>query len=407
MILKKFLLLFFIALSTFAMAEEPAITNYKFYGFVRNDFYINSRQNVESLDGLFQLFPKPIELNSANVDKNAIPQSEMLSIQTRFGLDINGSTMFGAKSSAKIEADFTGFGANFYVLRIRQAYAQLNWEKTELLVGQTWHPLYGNVIPTTPSCNNESPFQPFNRSPQVRVKYNLSTSLSLTAAAIYQMQYTSLGPLGASSSYLKNALLPNLFLGAESKTNHWISGIGMDLKTIKPTIELLTSASAVAYTQYSNSTFQLKAKALWGENLSDHRMPWGYGIGGINIATGDSTYTNFNSISSWIDAVYGTKWQVGVFVGFSQNLGTNQNLLADSNGKYIVYGAGFFTKNQQMLDRLYRIAPHVSYNLPNLKFGVEYELTSANYGMLQSTGRVANPYPVNNHRIVASMSYIF
>jgi len=181
----------------------------------------------------------------------------------------------------------------------------------------------------------------------------------------------------------------------------------MDLKTIKPTIELLTSASAVAYTQYSNSTFQLKAKALWGENLSDHRMPWGYGIGGINIATGDSTYTNFNSISSWIDAVYGTKWQVGVFVGFSQNLGTNQNLLADSNGKYIVYGAGFFTKNQQMLDRLYRIAPHVSYNLPNLKFGVEYELTSANYGTLRSTGRVVNPYIVNNHRVVASISYIF
>jgi len=56
---------------------------------------------------------------------------------------------------------------------------------------------------------------------------------------------------------------------------------------------------------------------------------------------------------------------------------------------------------------LYRIAPQVSYNLPNLKFGVEYELTSANYGTLQSTGRVINPYPVNNHRIVASMSYIF
>jgi len=331
----------------------------------------------------------------------------MLSIQTRLGVDINGSTLLGAKSSAKIEADFSGFGANFYVLRLRQAYAQLNWEKTELLVGQTWHPLYGNVIPTTPSCNNESPFQPSNRSPQVRVKYNLSISLSLTAAAIYQMQYTSLGPLGASSSYLKNALLPNLFLGAESKTKHWISGIGMDLKTIKPDVELLTSASAVIYAQYSIPKFQLKAKALWGENLSDHRLPWGYGIGGINIATGDSTYTNFNSISSWIDAVYGTKWQVGVFVGFSQNLGTNQNLLADSNGKYTVYGAGFFTKNQQMLDRLYRIAPQVSYNLPNLKFGVEYELTSANYGTLQSTGRVVNPYMVNNHRVVASISYIF
>lgn len=407
MAFKKLILLFFIFLSILVYAAEPVSTTIKFYGFVRNDFYYNSRQNIETIDGLFQLFPKPIELNSSNEDKNANPQSEMLSIQTRFGVNINGSTLFGAKSSAKIEADFCGFGTNFYVLRIRQAYVFFNWRKSELLVGQTWHPLFGNVIPTMLSLNDGAPFQPFNRSPQIRFNYKLSNSFSLTAAALYQMQFTSLGPVGASSTYLKNAVLPNFFVGAENKTEHWISGAGMDVKTIKPSVELLTSMSAIVYTQYNNSMFQLKAKALWGENLSDHRMPWGYGISGTNGMTGDSTYTNFNMVSSWINAVYGTKWQFGLFVGFSKNLGTSQLLLKDSNGNFTVYGAGFFTKNQQMLDRLYRISPHVSFNLPNFKFGVEYELTSANYGTLQNTGRVINPYPINNHRLVASMSYYF
>ena len=55
--------------ATALLATEPAVT-YKFYGFVRNDFYYNSRQNVEALDGLFNIFPKPIELNSFGEDKN-------------------------------------------------------------------------------------------------------------------------------------------------------------------------------------------------------------------------------------------------------------------------------------------------------------------------------------------------
>jgi len=408
MTIKRLLPLFLIAFSTIVVAQEP--TKFLLYGFIRNDFFYNSRMNVESSDGLFSLFPKPIDLN-AGIDKYAIPQAEMLSINTRIGLDINGSPLFGAKSSAKIEADFAGFGTSFYVLRIRQAYAKLNWSKTELLLGQTWHPMFGNVIPSTLSINCGAPFQPFNRSPQIRIKYNLSTSFTFIAAALYQMQYTSEGPIGSSSSYLKNAMLPDLFLGMEAKTKYWTSGIGGDIKTIKPIADQqITSVSAVAYAQYVNTTFQLKAKAVWGENLSDHRMLGGYGASKLNS---DSSavigYTNFNTLSSWINAVYGTKIQVGILLGLSQNLGTNKDLVTNKSNKFIAYGYGFdnTTSNQLQIDRLYRIAPNVIYNIPNMKFGVEYDFTSAVYGTLQSNGRVINPYNVSNHRFVASVSYIF
>ncbi len=60
-----------------------------------------------------------------------------------------------------------------------------------------------------------------------------------------------------------------------------------------------------------------------------------------------------------------------------------------------------------MLDCVYRVAPHLSYNLPNLKFGLEYDLTATEYGKLQSNGRVINPYIINNHRVVPSVSYFF
>jgi len=409
MILKKILPLFLIVFTSIVMAQEQA-DKFKLYGFVGNDFFFNSRQNVESTDGLILLFPKPINI-IAGVDKNAIPQAEMLSINTRLGLDINGSPVFGAKSTAKIEADFSGFGASFYVLRIRQAYVKLNWDKTELLLGQTWHPMFGSVMPTTISMNGGAPFQPFNRSPQIRLKRNLSTSLSLTAAALYQMQYTSQGPIGSSNSYLKNAMIPDLFLGMEAKTKHWTSGIGGDLKTINPVFKQhITSVSAVAYTQYVKPGFQLKAKAVWGENLSDHLMLGGYGVSKLSS---DSTtaigFTNYNTLSSWLNAIYGTKLQVAILLGISQNLGTNKELVTNKSNKFTAYGCGFdtTTTSQLQIDRLIRISPSVSYNLPNMKFGVEYDLTSAVYGTLQSNGRVIKPYNINNHRVLASVCYIF
>ncbi len=402
---KKLLSILFIIISISIFAEESA-TKVKLYGFIGNDFSFNSRQNVELVDGLVQLFPKPVLLNSVNKDINATPQAELLSVNTRLGIDISGTTLFGAKSAGKIEADFAGFGTTFYVFRIRQAYMKLNWLKTELLVGQTWHPLFGNVSPTTFSINGGAPFQPFNRSPQIRFKYNLSNTLTLTAATIYEMQYTSNGPSGLSNVYLKNAMMPDVFLGLENKTTHWTTGVGVDVKTIKPTIENLTSASAVAYVNYTVDKFQLKAKAIYGENLTDQLMLGGYGVSGITDSISKNpTYTNFNNVTSWINAVYGTKWQVGVLVGLVQNLGTNHDLMATA-GKFTFYGWGCNT-DQQMIDRLIRVAPQVSYNLPNMKLGLELDITSAEYGILKSNGRVSNPYNVTNNRILASVSYLF
>ncbi|MDD5185854.1 MAG: hypothetical protein PHS84_11395, partial [Paludibacter sp.] len=330
------------------------------------------------------------------------PQAEMLSVNSRLGIDINGSILWGATSSAKIEADFAGFGTDFYVLRVRQAYVRLNWKNTELLLGQTWSPLSGNVTPTKPSINLGAPFQPFNRSPQMRIKQNLNKSFALTLAAMYQMQYTSQGPLGSSGTYLRNAVAPDLFLGVENKTEYWTSGAGAEMKTIKPLTGKLTSASALVYSQYVNRDFQIKAKAIYGQNMSDHMMAGGYGISGTD------TYTNFNTATGWLNMVYGNKYQAAILLGLSQNLGTNQALMADnSTGKFTVYGYGTFNDTQTISDRIYRVAPNVSYNLSNLKLALEYSLTSARYGTLTGNGRVTNPYTVNNHRVVASVAYLF
>jgi len=406
MTLKKLLPCILLASASVAFAQEQT-TKTKIYGYVGNDFFYNSRQNVEMVDGIIQLFPKAVELN-AGVDKNAVAQAEMLSINTRLGVDITGTPVLGAKTSGKIEADFAGFGTSYYVFRIRQAYMKLNWAKTELLVGQTWHPLFGSVLPSTFSANAGAPFQPFNRSPQVRLKQSLSSTLSFTAAALYQMQYASQGPQGTINTYMKNALVPNLFVGLENKNTHWTNGVGVDFKSIKPDVKYVSSLSAVAYSQYVNNKFQIKAKAVYGENLSDQLMLGGYGV---SKYAADSTtvlkYTNFNNLSTWLNVVYGTKIQVGVLLGLSQNLGTNENLAARKGGKYTAYGYGYYDATQSIVDHLYRVAPEVSYNLSNVRFGLEYDFTTAAYGTIQHDGSSTNPYTVNNHRVLASVMYIF
>lgn len=407
MSLQKLLFLFFIISLVYQKtnSSEPGL-KYDLYGFVRNDFYFNSRQNVEGLDGVFNIFPKPEELNSKNEDKNVQPNAQILSVATRIGFNFSGSEVAGAKATAKIEFDFAGISSSYYLIRLRQAYVKLNRKNTELLLGQTWHPLFGSVFPSVMSLNTGSPFQPFNRSPQLTLKQNLTKTVSISGSAIYQMQYTSQGPLGSSASYIKNALMPNLFTGIENKTNHWTIGAGFDSKTIKPGVEKVSSVSGIAYVQYANKNFQIKAKTLLGQNLSDQLMPGGYGISGVN-QKGDSVYSNFNNLSSWINIVLGHKLQHLFFAGISQNLGTTKNLILNPTEKYSAYGYGFYANTQIINDLTKRLSYAVLYNILNFRTGLEYEFTGATYGALQSNGRAKNTYQVNNHRIALSACYFF
>ena len=351
------------------------------------------------------MFPKPNVPDANGKDINNVAQAEMISVASRLGLNVNGPDLFNAKSTAKIEFDFCGTGSTYFLIRLRQAYMKLNWKKTELLAGQTWHPLYGNVAPTIVSLNSGSPFQPFNRSPQLRVKQNLTSNLSITLAGIYQMQYTSYGPEGKSNIYMKKALLPDLYFGLENAGKHLTGGIGLDVKTIKADSRLL-SKSVMIYGNYTNKMFQLKAKSVLGQNLSDLQMPMGYGISGYDADNKRATYTNFNQSGSWINLVYGKTWQVGIFGGYLKNLGTDKNLLQSSNGDFTVYSSGYFSGNQH-LNALMRISPHVSYNLKAIRLGLEYDLTNAEYGKLNAEGKVTNPYSINNHRIVGAVVYNF
>ena len=222
--MKRYLLLFAALYMVTAGHAQKKNFSYKFYGQVRGDLFYNSRANAEIVDGLFHLYPKDKNLDADGNDLNATANGSFYLLYSRLGVDVTGPNIGKAVTTAKLEADFRGSGSNWAVLRIRHAYVNLDWGKSAVLVGQTWHPLFGDVSPQMLNLSTGAPFQPFNRSPQIRYRYTSGKGLQLTGAVLWQLQYLSAGPNGKSEEYIKNSCIPEVYVSADYKVDGLIAG---------------------------------------------------------------------------------------------------------------------------------------------------------------------------------------
>ena len=412
------LLVALVAISGMAQVKIGKDFSLKIYGQVRTDIFYNSRDNVQSVDGLFYSYPKDEQLDPNGNDINGSSSSNMYAVYSRMGFDFAGPMLGNAKTSAKIEFDFRGNGNdNLSALRLRHAYFNLDWGKNKLLVGQTSHPFFGEVSPQILNLNTGSPFQPFGRAPQIRYRHN-SGALQLQAAAVWQSQFKSHGPSAddgtgkgnARNQYPhKNANVPELALGLDYKANGWIVGAGIDLLSIAPRTkatgddgsiykvdERLTTVSYEAHVKYQKDKLFFAAKSVLGSNFTHTSMLGGYGIKSENTKTGEREYTPFRNSSNWINIVYGKKWKPGIFVGYIKNLGTADEMISST-----VYGTG------TNIDELWTGTFELTYNVPHWKIGAEYNYTSALYGTTQKDGKVKDTHAVGNNRLVLSATYSF
>jgi len=183
-------------LSAPAAAQEKASSGFgiALSGFVKTDVIHDSRQTLSLREGHYLLYPKPALPDKDGRDVNGADSFHILSVQTRLQGKITGPDAFGAKTSGLIEAEFFGTSeADINGFRLRHAFLKLNWRKTELLVGQYWHPMFVvESFPDVVSFNTGAPFQPFNRSPQIRLTRTFG-GWSLQAAALSQRDFVSAG----------------------------------------------------------------------------------------------------------------------------------------------------------------------------------------------------------------------
>ncbi|MCP9611774.1 DcaP family trimeric outer membrane transporter [Coprobacter tertius] len=384
--------------------------SYKFYGQIRTDLFYNSRANEETVDGLFYMYPKDKVYDSNGKDLNATANGSFYVLYSRLGLDLTGPALGKAKTSAKIEADFRGSGTSFSTVRLRHAYFNLDWGNSVLLIGQTWHPLFGEVSPQILNLSVGAPFQPFSRAPQIRYRFT-NKKIQFTGAAIWQSQYLSVGLNNVKSqNYIKYSCVPEFYFGIDFKNKHWLAGVGIELLSLKyrtqSTVnngiekifkvnERLTSASYEIHAKYTSEKWYIGAKSILGSNLTQTSMLGGFGITSIDNLTGKQEYTPLRNSSSWINIVYGSKWKPGIFAGYIKNLGARKPV-------FQVFGTG------TDLDRLITAGAELTYNLPHWRFGLEYTYCSAAYGTLdKSNGKIINPRSVANHRIIGVALFLF
>ena len=407
--MKKYLILsacLMVALGSFAQKKD---FSYKFYGQVRTDLFYNSRANEETVDGLFYMYPKDEVLDPNGEDLNATPNGNFYTLYTRLGVDVTGPKLGKAKTSAKIEVDFRGSGTSYSLFRIRHAYFNLDWGKSALMVGQYWHPLFGDVSPQILNLSVGAPFQPFSRAPQIRYRYT-TPNWMLTGAAVWQSQYLSQGPEGKSQNYIKNGCVPEIYAGADYKNGGFMVGAGIELLSMKPRTqakgnnnatykvnERITTLSYEAHAKYTNQDWFVGAKTVYGSNLTQASGLGGFGIKHIDGYTGEQEYTPIKVSSSWLNVVYGHKWKPGIFLGYAKNLGTSDALVSNT-----LYGTG------TNLDQLVTAGAELTYNIKSWKFGLEYTYTSASYGSLdKSEGKIINTHAIGNNRIVAVAMFSF
>lgn len=434
-----FLVLALYTLATVAQDTKPKAVSMEFYGFVRFETYFDSYKGMNAANENFFIVPLYAGIDVHGRHINQTPTYNFSSMATRVGVRISGPEILNAKTTANIETDFAGdLGANPAMFRVRQANAVFSWTTSSLLIGQTWHPFWsGKVFPTVGGLNTGSPFQPFNRSPQIRLDYKLHPKFMVSGALVSEFQYKSYGFSKIDSMYPKamsyadksdlfnrHAAIPEMVANLELNSKGFTIGAGASLKYIKPTLytvgmapgkdvnkyvsgELLRSVSFVGYSQYAKNKLVVRAKAVLGQNMTHLNIPGGYGVKTLDPSTGAMTYTPYNSFTSFVNAVYGSKYQAGIFAGYMQNLGTKEALHNfGTAGSPTTVTLGLIPNVASIV----RVAPSFALNISKLRLVLEYELTQATFGtgaIDTMDGLYQSSVDVTNHRGNLMMMYSF
>ena len=383
-------------LGVFEVLRAQSSFSLDWHGFVNPHYYADSRSVVGGREDMMLFFPKPIVKDSLGDDLNDGWQADMLAITARLGLTIKGPDIWGAKTKAYIEGDFTGStNATINDLRLRHAYIDLNWEHHRLLAGQYWYAMViHEIMPMTNPLNMGSPFHCYARQPQVRYEYHLD-AFEAVAVAQWQLDNMSQGLLNgtatSSTLFARHSMIPELNFQLRYNTGNLFFGAAVNVKTIQPMVQTVASAVQPSQKKHSSLTYSVFGKINLGEitlkaqTLLNNSLYEGCSLGGyLMLADGSFEDWHFNTV--WLDIERNSgHWRPGLFLGFAKNL--------DYGNTNFVH---CFGRGHDM-EYLWRIQPRLTYTtLKGLSFTGEAEYPRAGYSD-----------PVGNLRLSLSMVYAF
>lgn len=382
--------LFTILIALIAMVEigNAQDLGVKLYGYARGEFAVDTRQVYAAREGNYMTVPKEV-LKVDGKDVNATANFTGWGIESRLGVKAVGPSFFGFASTAVVEGHFFGAGGGPNSFSLRHAFVQLDNEALEIKVGQFWHPFFvTNVSPGTYNFNAGHPFQPFNRSPQIRVTTK-GDGFKFIGALLTELDFRSAGGSQINSG------MPTLHAQVQfGSDDSFVGGVGANYKTIRPALgaDNVGALSFGAYAKANLGAATWKIHGNYGQNMTEQLM-----FGGTATKKGSTDVLNNNQLSLWTEfsGDMSEKAEWGLFAGYTSDLGFSE----------AVEGYGSSVVNA------FRVAPRVGWKEGNTKFTLGLDYTSATYGGLDTDGKkmvkAAQDATVGNIRLSTSVIQSF
>lgn len=392
--------------------EKPAI---KVGGYIRTDAFFDTYKNTESRDGESYSYPVKKGLDAAGNDTNRINQFTMLGVQSRFRINAGGVFAFGAKVSGMLEADFMGMSDDSkFMVGLRHSYIKLDWEKTQLLMGQYWSPMsIPEFAANTVLFASGTTFQPTNRAVQARFTYQATSQIKLIGAVMGYNTHRAVEIKYNNSQ--RSSGLPVLEGQFQyGNANAFFFSLNGGYKFLTPYIETIVAGNKYKATKivgsfhtqanlgYQLPNLSLKFQGNYGQNMTEFGMIGGYlPVEGSQNSQGEWDYTNIKTVSTWFDIeTKGKRFRPGLFIAYSENLGTDKDVHATK--PYVAD----LTRGSDIRELL-RISPRFYYISGLIDIGVEYIRNTAAYGTFGKRGVIGTQTPTTNNRILVSVRYTF
>lgn len=442
--------------------EKPF--KFEFSGYVRLDAFTDSRQNVDYWKGIDYSYPKPPIFDPNGDDINQKAQFTMVPFGKVIA-KVFGPELHGAKTSAVIKSDIPGkfrienqsdtdIHDPFGMFRYQHGYLNLEWERTEVLAGVYYSPLVLlELCADTVSINAGEFFDPFNYSAMVRVRHK-ADPFEFVFAVHKLFWYDQ----------WRDSLAPSLYAQANINIGEHLICAGVNMDVFTPRIETdpalaenlstpaLVTDPAATFTQILADTGSAipshgyrehesvkyftafigtalkKNNVSWKHRLTYAECPFLYTlIGGFgpcsrNAKTNQEKYTTTRSFSYWTELAHMTKnREIGVFFGYTKNLGSRHKLLNSISTKELLghliertdSGSPDLFAEGGSMNHAFRVQPRLRWFHGPMTIGIELEYTLAEYGTTNSCGRVDTitcedrRKKVSNTRLLASVVYAF
>jgi hypothetical protein len=392
-------------------------------GYILHEPFWDSRQVDSLFEGLFLFAPKEKKCDPNGQDINATGQFNMAVIESRTRALLYGPKVLNAESFGYLEADFIGSDTLASRLRCRLAFLKLTWVESQvyMLTGLYYHPLrlaHIDLDPKVISHNVGAPLHPNVRAPQFKIAKTWKNNLHFECIALSEFDTTDFGPDGPSTLYVRRSLTPmmdvRLWIGPES-TDHLI-GVGFDIKRLMPrlvtdrcvrTRETLTSLAFDVYAKLTAEPLSVRTQFVWAQNAADYNMVGGYAVKCIDECTGKRAYTNFRTLSYWIDFNVDQKISPGLFGGYTKSLGSGSPIIPSITDEQTGISESLVYVRGANIAYMARLVPRIRFNVKPMVFGGELEWTRAGYGTLQSSGKITNVQSVSNIRFILASYFFF